>query len=102
MEVEIRRKINLIRTFDRQVPRKPRHVGGVKGHNQKRYLFARFRLATSCPGKPPGLYRGELHKNERWITSCEGMKRYGISLGSVENGVYFRKEKEGMCLLQKA
>jgi hypothetical protein len=30
------------------------------------------------------------------------MKRYGISLGSVENGVYFREEKERVCLLQKA
>jgi hypothetical protein len=41
------------------------------------------------------------HKIERWITSCEGVKGYGISLGSMENGVYFRKEKKGMCLLQK-
>jgi hypothetical protein len=30
------------------------------------------------------------------------MTGYGISLGSVENGVYFREEKERMCLLQKA
>jgi len=29
------------------------------------------------------------------------MKRDGISLGSVENGLYPRKEKEGMFLLQK-
>jgi hypothetical protein len=41
-------------------------------------------------------------ENERWAASCEGMKRYGISLGSMENGVYSRKEKEGMFLLQKS
>ena len=91
MEVENRAKNDLIKAFDRQVPRKPRLVGGAKGHNQKHYFF---------PGKPRPV-AGELHKNERWITLCEGMIRYGISLGSVENGVYFRKEKEGMCLLQK-
>ncbi len=30
--------------FDRNVPRKPRHVGGVKGHNIKWYYLS---------GKPP-------------------------------------------------
>jgi hypothetical protein len=39
-------------TLDRQVPRKPRLVGGVKGHNQNENFL---------PGKPrPG--GGELHK----------------------------------------
>jgi hypothetical protein len=43
-----------------------------------------------------------LIRNERWITSCEGMERDGISLGSMENGLYSRKEKDGMFLLQKS
>jgi hypothetical protein len=76
MEVENRAKNDLIKSSDREVrfvPRAPARIG-----------------------------RGELRRNEWWITSCEGMKRYGISLGSVENGVYFRKEKEGMFLLQRA
>jgi hypothetical protein len=46
--------------------------------------------------------RGECYSSERWTPSCEGIKRYGISLGSMENGVYFREEKERMCFLQKA
>jgi cobalt/nickel transport protein len=39
-------------TVDRKVPRKPRVVGGVKGHNIKRYYIA---------GKPRSM-AGELHK----------------------------------------
>jgi hypothetical protein len=54
------------------------------------------------PREAPGLYREELYSNERWTTSCEGMKKDGISLGSVENGVHFREEKERVCFLQKA
>ena len=59
------------------------------------------REAPACLPRPDGV-GGEPDSNERWTTSCEGMKKYGISLGSVENGVYFREEKDRMCLLQKA
>ena len=43
---------------DRQVPRKPRLVGGVEGPNGSRgtmkneISFARILLATACPGSP--------------------------------------------------
>ena len=40
-----------MRVFDRQVPRKPRLVGGVKGHNINEISF---------PGSP-ALVGGELH-----------------------------------------
>jgi hypothetical protein len=39
---------------------------------------------------------------ERLVTDSEGMKRDEISLGSVENGLYFKREKGRMLLLQKA
>lgn len=42
------------------------------------------------------------NRDERRIRDCEGMKRDEISLGSVENGLYFGREKERMFLLQKA
>jgi hypothetical protein len=38
--------------IDRQVPRKPRLVGGVKGHNINEISFPHFPLATTCPGTP--------------------------------------------------
>jgi len=38
--------------FGRKVPRKPRLVGGVKGHNMNETSFARIWLATACPGSP--------------------------------------------------
>jgi len=41
------------------------------------------------------------NRDERRIRDCEGMKRDEISLGSVENGLYFGREKERMFLLQK-
>ena len=41
------------------------------------------------------------YRNERWITYCEGMESNEISLGSVENELYFRREKKRMFLLQK-
>jgi hypothetical protein len=37
--------------FGRLVPRKPRLARGVEGHNQEDISFARFPLATTCPGK---------------------------------------------------
>ena len=42
------------------------------------------------------------NRDERRIRDCEGMKRDEISLGSVENGLYFGREKERMFLLQEA
>jgi hypothetical protein len=36
-----------------------------------------------------------------WISLHEGMKRYGISLGSLENGVHFREEKARVLPLQE-
>ncbi len=40
------------RLCGRQVPRKPRLVGGVKGHNQKEISLAHILFATACPGSP--------------------------------------------------
>ena len=59
------------------MPRKPRLVGGVKGHNMNEISFARFRLATTCPEAPPCLPRpngvgGELHLRE--ISQLFGIK----------------------------
>jgi hypothetical protein len=34
------------------VPRKPRLVGGVKGHNQNEISLAHILFATACPGSP--------------------------------------------------
>ena len=51
-------------------------------------------------GQKKGLIKA-FYRNERQITYCEGMERNEISLGSVENGLYFRGEKGGMFLLQK-
>jgi hypothetical protein len=50
--------------------------------------------------KKEGLIKAS-DRDERRIRDCGGMKRDEISLGSVENGVYFGREKERMFLLQK-
>ncbi len=43
----------LSHSFGRQVLRPAKSgIGGVKGHNQKDISFARFLLATACPGSP--------------------------------------------------
>jgi hypothetical protein len=54
----------------------------------------------SRTGKKEGLIKA-FCGNERWIMDCEGMERNEISLGSVENGLYFRREKKRLFLLQK-
>jgi hypothetical protein len=41
-----------VSVIGRNVPRKPRPVGGVKGHNMNETSFARILLATACPGSP--------------------------------------------------
>jgi hypothetical protein len=33
-------------------PSRQSGIGGVEGHNQKDISFARFGLATTCPGSP--------------------------------------------------
>jgi len=35
-----------------KVPRKPRLVGGVMGHNMNDISLARILFATTCPGSP--------------------------------------------------
>jgi hypothetical protein len=48
----------MLEVFDRQVPRKPRLVGGVERPNGSRgtmkneISLARILLATACPGSP--------------------------------------------------
>jgi hypothetical protein len=49
-----------VRNFDRNVPRKPRLVGGVKGHNINETSFAHILFATGVSGKPRPV-GGELH-----------------------------------------
>jgi len=49
--------IRISHLFDRQVPRKPCLLGGVKVHIEKDISFARILLATACPGSP-GLWPG--------------------------------------------
>src|SRR4030042_3469855 len=53
-------------TVGRNVPRKPRLVGGVKGHNMNVISFARISLAASRPGSPA--LCGELHITTLIIT----------------------------------
>jgi hypothetical protein len=52
-------------------------------------------------GKKEGFSKA-FYRNERRVTDFEGTERNEISLGPVANGLYFRKEKKGMFLLQKA
>jgi hypothetical protein len=52
-------------------------------------------------GKKASLIKA-LDRDEERMTDCEGMKRDEMSLGSVENGLYFGREKKRMFLLQKA
>jgi len=54
----------------------------------------------SRKGEKEGLIKA-FDRNERWVMDCEGMKRDEISLGSLENGLYFGGEKRRMFLLQK-
>ena len=51
-------------------------------------------------GKKEGLIKA-FDRDEGRITDCEGMKRDEVSLGSVENGLYFRREKKRLFLLQE-
>ena len=48
---------------DRQVPRKPRLLGGVKGHNINGISLAHILLATACPGSP-ALWAGSFNWNK--------------------------------------
>jgi len=41
------------------------------------------------------------YMKEGWRTYCEGMDSDEISLGTVENGLYLRREKKGVFLLQR-
>jgi len=61
--------------IDRNVPRKPHLVGGVKGHNMNEISFARILLATACPGSP-ALWAGEL---QIWDLFCISRLGFRIS-----------------------
>ena len=52
----------------------------------------------SGKGEKEGPFKN-LYRNERWVRDCEGMESNEISLGSLEDGLYFRKEEKGMYLL---
>jgi hypothetical protein len=51
-------------------------------------------------GQEEGLIKA-FDRNKRRITYCEGMESNEISLGPVENGLYFRREKKRVFLLQR-
>jgi hypothetical protein len=52
-------------------------------------------------GKNEGFNKAS-YRSERWMTHFEGTERNEISLGPVANGLYCKREKEGMFLLREA
>ena len=40
-------------------------------------------------------------RNKGWIMGREGMESNGLSLGSVEDGIYFKGKEKGLFLLSK-
>ena len=62
-------------SFRRNVPRNPRLVGGVKGHNMNGISFAHILFATACPGSSglwPGSFTFRLKRVEVFLSYIEG------------------------------